>query len=136
MGSVGFFFDENLPPQIARALAQVELPVFNAHDEQLRQTPDPILFQHCRERGLVFVTKDRRIHKNPAERLALAEAQITVINIEPSKGTQLRPLFALIVRHLDSTERTLVDRSQEIYVMRPKSFHSLAEEQSRAGRRS
>ncbi len=133
MGRVGFFFDENLPAAIARALMAIGVTCRNTKDENLESTKDIELFDFCRRERLVLVTKDRKILKNAIERGALVDSGITVINIDAPNLT-LRSLFRLVVKNLEKMEKTLGDTHPCVYNMAPRSFRTIDEALARRKR--
>jgi predicted nuclease of predicted toxin-antitoxin system len=134
VGSVGFFFDENLPARIARALEAVQIPVFNAEDEGLQGKSDLDIIKLCQRGQLVLVTKDRNILRNPIERDALSSAGIGVINVQAGKAN-LRELFKLLVKRLEDMEEVLGDDQPRVYVLSDRSFQTLDKKLARRDKR-
>ena len=115
-------------------MAAIGITCRNTKDENLESAEDIALFYFCRQERLVFVTKERKILKNPIECRALEDSGITVINIEAADLT-LRGLFRLVVKNLEKMEKTLGDAHPCIYNMAPRSFRTIDEALARRKRR-
>jgi hypothetical protein len=75
---VGFLFDENAPPRLARSLRELGEAAYHVRDLGLAQSPDAAVLRYAGERELSVVTADRMILRRPHERAVIAEAGVTM----------------------------------------------------------
>lgn len=125
-----YLFDENLPQRLADALANLGLPVEHVQAHDLAATPDQHIFEYCRQNGYALVSADLRIHRDKAERTALEQSGIGVVEINLGN----LPLFEQAKHFLDRAPdlaAILKERPPFHYVMTQRSVRSKAENDRR-----
>lgn len=135
-GSLTFVFDENLPARIARAIGAVRDSACHVCDVGLRGKPDAEQLLYTASRGAIFVTSDKRIKNREHERAALLASGVSVVEVSFPDAYSLWNRFKMVVNHWESTEALLDAAEGQAYVvMRPRSVHTLAEDERRSRRR-
>lgn len=91
---MNFFFDENITPQIARALAILQEPlqheqikVFNIRDEFGRGATDEEWIPEVGKQEGVVITQDLNIHRTRQQRELYRQFKIGVVFFKPPKKT-------------------------------------------------
>lgn len=69
--TIKFFIDENISPNIAKALKILGENVEYVTDKFAKGTDDLILLEYVGNNDIALITKDERIRYNPSERAAL-----------------------------------------------------------------
>ena len=83
-----FFLDENLPPQVARALALVGYPITHPEEHGKRGAKDPALITWLAQNQFVWITKDDDARKRHIDRIR--EAGVTVVWVRGLEGRKNR----------------------------------------------
>ena len=103
-------FDENLPPNVSKALALVGYPVTHVLDHLPRGTPDAALFVEAAKRDWVIVTRDAKMWRKKGQLAALRAAGIGVVVVVSSVARSPAELLALFSKRmpaiLDAVEKT------------------------------
>jgi predicted nuclease of predicted toxin-antitoxin system len=73
---IRFFFDNNLSPNLAKGLHSFGENVEHLRDNFDPDTEDEIWLKYAGENGLVVITRDGRIKKNPAEIKAYVDHKV------------------------------------------------------------
>jgi hypothetical protein len=100
---VKVLFDHNLSPRLARALqaffdGQHEISAL--HDKFSPSTTDIALFEELSREGVwIFISGDRRIFRNKAERTAFRESRLIGMFLCPAlyKAREIKKLEKLLV---------------------------------------
>ena len=71
-----FFFDNNLSRRIVEGMKAFGEDVTHLTEHFAASTPDKDWLDFVAEREMVLITRDRKIHRNPAEREALRRHKI------------------------------------------------------------
>lgn len=90
-----FFFDNNLSPKTAKALAALDYDVIHLRDEFPGDTPDEEWMPSCARKGWVAISHDRNIQAKPHLRETL-EACGLVIFFMPKSMNSLDPREMMI----------------------------------------
>ena len=86
--SVRFFLDENLPPQVARALALVGYLITHPQDEDKRGEKDAELISWLAREQYVWITKDHAARKVHGDQLLRESVSVVwVKGLEGKKNT-------------------------------------------------
>jgi PIN like domain len=98
---VRFFFDNNMPPPLVRAIGELEKAsedpnmVVHLRDRFAPDTPDVTWIKALgAERDWVIVSADLRITRNPAERKAWKESGLTAFFLKPGWAEQRTWVYA------------------------------------------
>lgn len=89
-------FDENLSPDLARALKPLGFPISHVTFELERGASDQEIYEFCAAHDWILVTGDWRMHRNKIQRAAMAQAGIGVF-ILTGKGNLSKADLALFL---------------------------------------
>jgi len=95
-----FFFDENISPRVAAALAALDFPVTHLLDHLPQGTPDKDFFPYIGEQGWVLVTQDKRIRKRPHERIAMRKAGLGAFILTGQADKTISEMTMLLLKHM------------------------------------
>ncbi len=73
-----FFFDANTSPRLAKALRTLGEGAVHSTGSFSHDTPDEDLIKHIGRAGQVLVTRDKWMHRNPAQRDLLKKHKVRV----------------------------------------------------------
>ena len=105
-------------------------------DEGLQGKPDEEQLRFTASRGAVLVTSDKRIKNPKHERAALLASGVSVIEVSFPDSYSLWDRFRLVVNNWERAETLLcLTQGQEYVIMRPRSVHTLADDDRRLQRR-
>ncbi len=128
-GSIKLFFDENLPPRIARAFDAMGIESTCVQDQGLRSKTDKEHLAFAKGGGYVLVTSDRHIKIRKHERAALLESGVCVVEVACPSTYGLWELFRVLVNKWPQIEAKM--RGEDYVIVRPQSVRSLGEENRR-----
>jgi predicted nuclease of predicted toxin-antitoxin system len=105
-----FFLDENLPPQVARALALVGYPITHPDAHSKRGAKDPELITWLAQNQLTWITKDDNARKKHIGQIRQAGVSVVwVRGLEGRKNTltvqQVHLLLTVRLQELTDTLR-------------------------------
>ena len=114
--SIRFFLDENLPPQIARALALVGYPITHPEDHDKRGEKDPDLIGWLGRNQFVWITKDDDARKRYINQIG--QAGVSVVWVRGLDGRKNRVNTQQVHLMLTVKLQDLVEKLQEATVPR------------------
>lgn len=129
-----YLFDENLPKKLADALASLGLPVEHVEAHDLTQTPDQDIFEYCRKNGYALISADLRIHRDKAERAALKESGIGVVEVNLG-NTKLFDQAKHFLDRADELASILEEKPPFHYQMNSRGIRSAAKNERRRKRK-
>lgn len=128
---MNFFFDENITPQIARALAILQEPlqheqikVFNIRDEFGRGATDEEWIPEVGKQEGVVITQDLNIHRTRQQRELYRQFKIGVVFFKPPKkiGYGYWTMIEKIIEAWPDIKKTARREKKPFsYVIRPRS---------------
>lgn len=83
--SLSFLFDEGMPPKLVRALEALGKDVRHVLDDHAPGTPDVELLADVHDKGQVFLSRNVKMLKVPAEREAIRRHQARVFILKCDK---------------------------------------------------
>lgn len=121
MGSVGFYFDENVAPPMAEVYRAVDIRAVSYENVGAKGWLDTQVIAYCCSERLTLVTFDKRIRFDKREKAALLSSGISVVEFR-GKGLPLRVQLKTFVKFIDQIEKVLRDDTPCLHVLGPRSF--------------
>ena len=127
-----FYFDENITPQIARALSILQenihnegaIKVFNIRDEFGRGAADEEWIPEVGKKGGIVITQDLNIHRTRQQRELYRQFKIGVVFFKPPKKTGYGywTMIEKIIEAWPDIKRVAKrEKKPFAYVIRPRS---------------
>ena len=110
-------FDENLPPNVSKALALVGYPVTHVNELLPRGTPDETLFLEAAKRDWVLVTRDANMWRQKGQLEALRSAGIGVLVVVSSVARSPAELLTLFSKRMPAILEA-IDRTRKPFILR------------------
>lgn len=102
---MGFLFDANLSPRVARALAAMDYPVVHIYDvpELPDKAKDPEIISWCRENGQIWVTQDIKSRRMDQHGPLIRQAGVSVAWFRPpsKKGWSHKRCLEVFLKWID-----------------------------------
>jgi hypothetical protein len=105
---VTFFFDHNLPPDLARALDCLDIDATYLTNEFSADAADEAWMPEVAKRGYIVITRDRNIQKRPAQRELYRQLRLRGLFLGPAfSKMRLRELARWLLWRWDDIEDTM-----------------------------
>ena len=130
-----FFVDNNLSQKLAKGMAAFGEDVIHLKEEFPEETIDTEWLKYVGEEGLVLITRDEAIRRNPAELAALREYKVGAFflggkNLD-SRGEGIHTMAMAVddlqqtVDHLKAHDVRLIGEGGPQVFVHPKSTHGI-----------
>ena len=126
---MNFYFDENLPPRISKALNELEGKDNNIYHTQLefkKGVKDPDLYPLLKDNDGILITNDLKMLSRTAERSLIITYKISVVFIKFASGSNFVTKYQLIFKKWEEIKDELKNNKLPImFIVKPVGKNQL-----------